>query len=284
MSLFVSLAASLTSLAQPQHRPDGRPGNPEVKAYVAANVTPVLRQQRQKLEPQLAAEDRAQLATYRTQLKALQAQGQALRQSLRPAGTPTDQRPQLTDAQREQMHQLHRETRGVMLKVFEMAQKYESAIAALAAELQPQKEKWNTEMQAIVRKNATPEQQEHMARFGGSGHGHGGQPQFFQAARFLLMDASAPVAAAEPTLGATSFYPNPAAATTQMEYEVKKAGPVSVDLLDATGNKLRTIFTEAQAEKGNHTQQLDLHDLPAGTYFYRITTKSGSETKRFVKE
>ena len=37
-------------------------------------------------------------------------------------------------------------------------------------------------------------------------------------------------------------------------------------------------------ERGTHTQPLDLQGLPAGTSFYRITTKTGSETKRFVRE
>ena len=80
------------------------------------------------------------------------------------------------------------------------------------------------------------------------------------------------------------MYPNPAAPTSQLEYEVKKAGPVTVDLLDKSGNSLRTLVSDASEEKGVHTQQLNLHDLPAGTYFYRITTQSGIQTKLFVKE
>ena len=85
-------------------------------------------------------------------------------------------------------------------------------------------------------------------------------------------------------MGNTSFYPNPAAPTSQLDYEVKKTGPVTIDLLDKDGNKLRTLVSEASQEKGPQTQQLDLHDVPAGTYFYKITTKSGTQTKRFVKE
>jgi hypothetical protein len=85
-------------------------------------------------------------------------------------------------------------------------------------------------------------------------------------------------------VGNTSFYPNPAAAASQLEYDVKKAGPVTVDLLDSKGNTLRTVVSESHLEKGRRTEQLDLRDLPAGTYFYKITTKAGSETKRFVKE
>ncbi|MBF9222026.1 T9SS type A sorting domain-containing protein [Hymenobacter ruricola] len=288
LALLLALAASGAGLAQPQHPRDGRPGHAEMKAYAQANVLPVLRQQRQKLEPQLAAEDRTQLAAYRTQLKVLEAKGKALRQSFRPAGTSAPgQRPELTEAQREQLHQLRSESRSIMLKVAEMAQKYDGAIAKLAEEVQPQREKWTTDLRAIAVKNAAPGQPEQMARFAGrEGRGHrGGRHHgFFRPAKFLLMDPNATAAPAEPALGATSFYPNPAAATTQMEYDVRKAGPVTVDLLDKNGNKLRTLFSEAQASTGAHTQQLDLHDLPAGTYFYKITTKSGSENKRFVKE
>ena len=80
------------------------------------------------------------------------------------------------------------------------------------------------------------------------------------------------------------MYPNPVIAASQLDYEVKEAGPVIVDLLDKDGKKLRTLVAKPSAAKGAHTQQLDLQNLPAGTYFYKVTTKSGTQTKRFVKE
>jgi hypothetical protein len=139
-------------------------------------------------------------------------------------------------------------------------------------------------MHAIVSKNAPPEQRQSLAQAHGRRHGQHGLRHFFRPATFLLMEVNAGSAPAERELGSTSFYPNPATATSNLEYEVKKAGPVSIDLLDGNGNKLRSLVPESQQEKGAHKQQVDLHDLPAGTYFYRITTKSGAETKRFVKE
>lgn len=208
-----------------------------------------------------------------------------MRQSLRPAdASPEGARAALTEAQREQVHQLRFETRGIMLKVAEMAWKYDGAIAKLAEELRPQKEKWATDISALVGENATPEHKSHFAK---QRHGHDGPHQFFRPAMFLLINPDAAAAASESlerSLGSTNFYPNPATAITQLEFEVKKAGPISVDLLDRNGNKLRSLVAEVNVEKGNHTQQLDLRDLPAGTYFYKSTTKSGSEIKRFVKE
>ncbi|MDQ2792393.1 MAG: T9SS type A sorting domain-containing protein, partial [Bacteroidota bacterium] len=244
------------------------------------------RQQRQKLEPQLAAADRTLLATYRTQLHALKQQGRALRQAVAPAaGTMPGTHPVLTEAQREQAHQLRLQARSIMLNVAQMAQKYDGAISQLAQEIQPQKEKWSTDIKAIVVKNATPEQQAKLAAAGSRRPGFGPLRRLFKPVMFLLLDPNAPAEAPTgPGIGSTSFYPNPAAATTQLEYDVKKAGPVSVDLLDKDGNKLRTLLPETLQDKGSQHQQLDLSDLPAGTYFYRIATRQGTQTKRFLKE
>ena len=290
--VLLLLSASVASLARGgRHRGEGRPGRREINAYFQANIMPVLRQQRQKLEPQLAPADRAELATYRTQLKALKVQGHALRLAAGPAeGSSPANRPALSEVQREQAHQLRFQAQGIMLKVAEMARKYDGPISKLTEEVQLQKEVWAADINGIVTKNATPEQQQKMAarqgRHHGEGHGPGGLRKFFKPARFLLLDPNAPAAtpAERGGVGSSSFYPNPAAATTKLEYDVKKAGPVSVDLLDKDGNKLRTLLAETQQEKGAHTQALNLSDLPAGTYLYKITTKSGTQTKRFVKE
>jgi len=286
--LLISLAATVAGVARTaRQQGEGRPLRREVNAYFQANVLPVLRQQRQKLEPQLAVTDRAQLAAYRTQLQALKAQGQTLRHSTTPAGTtaPAGPRPVLTDAQQQQGQQIRSQARTIMLNVALMAQKYEAPIRELAQEVQPQKERWTADIKNIMAKNATPEQQGKRAAWGGPVREHGGPRRFFKPAMFLLMDPNAPAIGNNgPDLGtAASFYPNPVAATSQLEYAVKYAGPVTVDLLDSNGNKLRTLLAETAAETGVHRQQLDFSDLPAGVYFFKITTKSGSETKRFVK-
>ncbi|MDO7849535.1 T9SS type A sorting domain-containing protein [Hymenobacter sp. M29] len=281
--LLVFLLASVAGVARGGRHPhEGRPGGREIKAYYEANVQPVLLRQRQKLELQLAADDRAQLATYRTQLKALREKGQALHQALIPAAAPQGERPTLTEAQREQFYQLHKETRGIMMNVAQMAQQYSAILTKLSEELQPQKEKWATDIKAIALKNATPEQQEHLAKFGGHMRGFGEMQRVFRPVMFLLMEPKAEDS--ERSLGATSFYPNPTVATSQLDYEVKKAGPITVNLLDKNGNQLRALVNEPNAEKGPHTQQLNLSDLPAGTYYYQIITSGSKETKRFVKE
>ena len=281
LALLLLLATTVATLAHAAlgHRfgPDG-PLRREVRAYVQANVLPTLRQQRQKLETQLAPADQAQIVAYRAQLKDVLTQGKALRQSLLPEGSPT--RPTLTEAQKTQVQALRLQGKTIMLSVAQLALKYDANIQKLAQEIEPQKEQWTTDLKAIVAKSATPEQQAKLSRWQGFAARRSGLRKLFSPAAFLLLDPTAPV---EDAAG-TSLYPNPATATTQLQYEVKKAGPVAVDLLDGSGTTLRTLLPATRQEPGTYTQPLDLSDLPKGTYFYKITTKAGTETKRFVKE
>ncbi|TGE16806.1 T9SS type A sorting domain-containing protein [Hymenobacter elongatus] len=258
---------------------DDKPGRQEVKAYYQANVLPVVRQQRQKLETQLSADDKAQLATYRTQLRELRLRGKALQESMRPSGT-TETRLALTDAQQQELRSASRE---IMVKVGLLAKKYEAPLTQLAQEIQPQKDQWATDLKAIAARYATPEQ---LAKHRELRHHQGHLGQFLRPAKFLLLDPNAPASAAadNATATATAVYPNPAAATNQLEYSVRKAGPVTIEILDGRGNTLRPVVQNEQQEKGSHTLTTNLSDLPNGTYFYKITTRSGTETKRFVKQ
>lgn len=291
--VLVLLTTALTAPARAEQPKDNHPVRREMQAYVEQNVMPVVRQQRQKLEAQLATADKAQLAIYRTQLKEVRQRSQALRQSFRSAPStapqttePASPRTPLTEAQQQQLQQLRTETRTIMQQVNQMAEKYTTNITQVLQEVQPQKEKWATDMQAIVAKNTTPEQQEKLSRSrGGRMHHRIGASRLLRPTAFLLLDPAASTAApAASELGSTSLYPNPAVATSQLEYTVTKAGPVTVELLDGRGNTLRTIAQEPKEEKGAHTLQVNLADLPKGTYYYKITTRTGSETKRFVKE
>lgn len=286
--LLAVLLTSFSTLAQPSQNTQaaGLPARRAAQAYVQQNVLPVVRQQRQKLDPLLSSSDKAQLAIYRTQLQELRQRGKALRQSFRGAGTtPQATRPALTDAHKQQLQQLRNENKTLQQEVAKLAQKYEGDIARLAQEVQPQKEQWATDLNALQKQNTTPEQQEKLKQRRGKGRQHNTTARFFRPAFFLLMNPTAPAPAeARTTSSGSGVYPNPVTPTSQLAYEVKKAGPVTVELLDGRGNLVRTIAQEAKKEKGSYTLPVSLGDLANGTYYFKITTKSGSETRRFVKE
>jgi hypothetical protein len=273
---------ALSAVARPGH-PHG-PGaefRQQERDYVQAKVLPVLRQQRQKLEQELATTDRAQLATYRTQLKALGQRELALHQAaralLRSAAPDSAAHRYGRPAPSPEMLAAQAERREITLAVALLANKYQANIARLSAEIQPQQTQWATDLKAMAAKSRPAGQP---GRFHGPHFGH--WRHLMRASSFLLMEPGAAEPAADLSLG-TSLYPNPVAATTQLQYEVKAAGPVTVALLDKNGNTLRMAVQQRQ-EKGTYTQALDLSELASGTYFYKVTTGTGTETKRFVKE
>lgn len=285
LSLLKPLAAVLLALstatpALADQGPGPRPGRREMRAYVQQQVLPAVRQQRQKLDAQLSSADQAQLTAYRTQLHDLRQRRKALRDA---AGTAPGTRPTFTEAQQQQLQQLRTETHTVLGNVAKLAAQYDAPIRRLLAELQPQQAKWTADLQALAAKNGADKPATPAEQLGRRRHGRGGVGRLLQPTAFLLLDPNAPAAPERPAGGA-SLYPNPTTATSQLSYDVAKAGPVTVELLDGRGNALRTVAQDAKQDKGAHTLPVDVADLPRGTYFFKITTRAGSETRRFVKE
>ncbi|WBO85125.1 T9SS type A sorting domain-containing protein [Hymenobacter yonginensis] len=276
------LAATLLLLlttgtdARPRWQGPGTPARTETKAYLQQNVLPVLRQQRQQLETRLSSADRTQLASYRTELHTLRQQAHTLRQAARPAAGTA--RPDLTPEQQQQRQQLRAATKALLLNVAQLARKYEADISQLTQPLQPQQQKWAADL-AAIRARHTPASAEAAAA---GPPRHAAASHLLRPVRFLLLDPAAPTQA--PAGTAASLYPNPAVAASQLTYEMQKPGPVTVELLDGRGNTLRTVAQESRQDKGPHTLSIDLSDLPAGIYFYKISTRTGAETRRFVKE
>jgi choice-of-anchor B domain-containing protein len=84
----------------------------------------------------------------------------------------------------------------------------------------------------------------------------------------------------------TQNYPNPFNPTTTIDYVVTEAGPVSLVVYNATGQRIRTLVAGSQSE-GPHSVVWDglTEDgamAASGAYFYRLTTTRHTETKRMV--
>ena len=70
-------------------------------------------------------------------------------------------------------------------------------------------------------------------------------------------------------------YPNPFNPSTRITYELSQAAPVRLQVFDMTGRTVATLVNGLRAS-GQHTERFSVHDLPTGTYIYRLTT--GTET------
>jgi hypothetical protein len=83
-------------------------------------------------------------------------------------------------------------------------------------------------------------------------------------------------------------YPNPFNPTTTIKYSIADAGRVSLKIYNAAGQLVRTLVDEEQAPRpegfsatwdgrGNRGE-----DVASGVYFYKLTAKEFSQTKKMV--
>ncbi len=76
-------------------------------------------------------------------------------------------------------------------------------------------------------------------------------------------------------------YPNPFAATTQIQYSLAAPQPVSLIVYDALGREVRRLVDEAQPA-GTYSVRFTGAGLAPGIYFYRIAAGGFRETRRMV--
>lgn len=72
-------------------------------------------------------------------------------------------------------------------------------------------------------------------------------------------------------LAVHSSYPNPFAQRTTVHFTLPTAGPVTMELYDVLGRRVRLIERRPYAA-GTHTVSLERHNLAAGIYFLQLTT------------
>jgi hypothetical protein len=81
-------------------------------------------------------------------------------------------------------------------------------------------------------------------------------------------------------------YPNPFNPETTISYEVKNSGPVTVDIYNILGKKVRTLVNE-NVTAGTHSVVWngtdDNHDnVSSGVYFYKLTSGDYSATRKMI--
>jgi hypothetical protein len=88
---------------------------------------------------------------------------------------------------------------------------------------------------------------------------------------------------AESQGGADYFvcYPNPMTANSIVSFELKQAGMVTLQLLDANGKTVLTALSE-QMPAAKHKVVPQLNDLAAGTYFWELTTAHTSRRLQVI--
>lgn len=77
-----------------------------------------------------------------------------------------------------------------------------------------------------------------------------------------------------------SFYPNPATSSATLSYEVREAGEVSVQMLDAQG---RAVLSRSMEQvPGSHRMTLDTEGMSRGVHLVVVTTNSTRSIQRVM--
>jgi len=76
-------------------------------------------------------------------------------------------------------------------------------------------------------------------------------------------------------------YPNPFNPSTTILFNLPSKSFVSLKIFDLIGREVATIVAE-EMQAGNYTRQWNAKNIPSGVYFYRLQTRSYTETKKLV--
>lgn len=76
-------------------------------------------------------------------------------------------------------------------------------------------------------------------------------------------------------------YPNPFNPTTTLSYNLPSSALVEINLFDARGSKIKTLF-RGQQEMGTHQLAVDGSDWASGVYFYQLKAAGFIQTRKMI--
>jgi hypothetical protein len=74
--------------------------------------------------------------------------------------------------------------------------------------------------------------------------------------------------------------PNPFKKETLIGFNLPKAGPIQLTILDINGKEIKQM--QAAFERGYHEIHLDIENLPRGILYYRLQTENGMRIKKMM--
>ncbi|MBO2009558.1 T9SS type A sorting domain-containing protein [Hymenobacter negativus] len=79
-----------------------------------------------------------------------------------------------------------------------------------------------------------------------------------------------------------AVYPNPSSGATAINFQMERASPVTVSLLDATGRLVRSVVREKAFPAGPQQLPLPLSGVKAGIYIVRLESSQGTRSEKLV--
>jgi len=254
----------------------------ELKTYFKETIFPVLKVQRADFENKLSQTDKEKIIELRKQLKVIRPQLKGLKKKYHHSDT------ELSEEERQKMHQVHSQVRKIMLQAWVIADNYENELRSIKENNQITIQKWKDDLKAIMEKYK--KNYDHKGK-----HKHRkGHHKMMSPPRFILFDPNANPSDFENLNDEedndfgddkieNKIFPNPSFQDNSLNFVMQESGKVQISLQDKDGKTVKEIIDEDRS-KGEHQVRVDLSGLQKGLYFYKIQTKEGVQIQKFVKE
>lgn len=271
-----------------------------LKTYRTQNIEPVLLAQRTKLEAILSDEDKAEIAELRVAFAAKKAEMEKRKVAWRANGEKRNEVDRKAKMEARKAYKEARENDKSLKALKILVEKYEHQIEELYVEIKPQQIAWKAEQKKIIQqykperniedkkhhttegyRRSRGEKAHHRKGEGRRGH-HLGIEGKMKKGHFLLLDPNQLIQDSQATaLTQIKIYPNPATSRNTLDYEVKEAGRIKIEIHDEQGRLVKVLLDEEKAA-GQYQLNTDLSALKNRTYFYVVSDKQGRTTKKFL--
>jgi len=297
LMVFTALSVNAQRLCDKQGPGKRGKQNPEMKAYIEANVLPVMKIQREELDKQLDAADKTRLEEIRAELKSMR----TIIKDKRDAFRDSDKKP--TMEQRKEMREHRDKVHMLMNEVETMSEKYDVAITDALESIRENAETWKQEMSEFrpnqksgkgdrpqcnmngSRKGNHQEKGNHQKKGNHQGFHNDkerGVPmqRFMSPEGFLLWNPEEPMPMFEDDnineIGLNiNLFPNPASESVQVSLMLTQDENIKIEILDKDGKVVFDAKSE-NASEGLFTKTLNVSSFENGIYFVKI--KAGTKT------
>ncbi len=252
----------------------------ELKTYRENTIQPTLQTQRAKLETKISTEDKEAI--------------EKLRADFHSVGKRMKERRQ--KGEKRHFKGFTEEEKAKHEQLGSLIEKYDSDINNLMEEIEPQTKQWREETREIYSKYMPerPQRSEDRQRRMKRAEGERGQKgkmkgrraemrSFISKGHFLLLDPNSDNTNNLEVISLNEMrsYPNPAVGINTLQYTIKQAGQIRIELRDRQGQVLKVLVDDFQ-DLGSYNMDVDISQLKTGVYYYTIIDGQGQRTERLV--
>ena len=255
--------------------------NLKIKKYIRENIRPVLQQQRAKLGPALSDEEKKDIVNLRWQFREIMKA--ARQEDFEIAWETNESQPKSLDIELL-FFQNNQELIQVILEdAWTMAENHKEKIYELLVRLEPTREKWWDDLNAIIQKNSNSGQDKisidtelFETHFGSDFF-----PVFFLlwGPEGLIYDHNR---MDNPNLLKANAYPNPATDFINLQFTLDQPTIIKLLLVDGQGRNTQR-FEYDYPGSGIYTESIDIKSLASGSWFMKVVSPQGTSLIGFNK-